>query len=263
MSTRLPDVAGGRAPLRESGRREGTDPLLAQRLDGLIGMLSHDLRTPLSAISGWLFLLESGKLDGEGQKRAIAKIRGSIDEQVRLIDDTLAISRSETGRFEIEAKPVLVAQPLAAAIDAARRDAGAKDIALDADSSAASVTIMGDDAALQRAIELVLAHAVAVTPAGGRIRIAVRRNATWLEIAIIDASSGFASADLPWVLDPFGRPRDGKRPSPRSAERGLLVAKALVVVQGGELAVASEGPGGGAVFTIALPLGDADAGDRA
>lgn len=58
--------------------------------------LSHDLRTPLSAMAGWLHLMESGKLDAEGMKRAIGKLRGNIEEQVRTIDRYLGISN--TGR---------------------------------------------------------------------------------------------------------------------------------------------------------------------
>ena len=54
----------------------GSSDDTGRRLDGLISMLSHDLRTPLSAISGWLFLLESGKLDSDGQKRALAPLAG-------------------------------------------------------------------------------------------------------------------------------------------------------------------------------------------
>ena len=58
--------------------------------------LSHDLRTPLSAMAGWLHLMESGKLDAEGTKRAIGKLRGNIEEQVRTIDRYLGTS--STGR---------------------------------------------------------------------------------------------------------------------------------------------------------------------
>ena len=58
--------------------------------------LSHELRTPLSAMAGWLHLMESGKLDAEGTKRAIGKLRGNIEEQVRTIDRYLGTSN--TGR---------------------------------------------------------------------------------------------------------------------------------------------------------------------
>jgi signal transduction histidine kinase len=55
--------------------------------------LSHELRTPLSAMAGWIHLLESGKLDGDAMKRAIQKLRGNIDDQVRTIDRYLGTAR--------------------------------------------------------------------------------------------------------------------------------------------------------------------------
>lgn len=60
--------------------------------------LSHDLRTPLSAMAGWLHLLESGSLDPAGVKRAIEKLKGNIDEQVRTIDRCLGINQGEGQR---------------------------------------------------------------------------------------------------------------------------------------------------------------------
>lgn len=55
--------------------------------------LSHELRTPLSAMAGWLHLMESGKLDAAGLKRAIGKLRGNIDDQVRTIDRYLGATQ--------------------------------------------------------------------------------------------------------------------------------------------------------------------------
>lgn len=60
--------------------------------------LSHDLRTPLSAMAGWLHLMESGKLDEAGLKRAIEKLKGNIDEQVRTIDRCLGTNQREGQR---------------------------------------------------------------------------------------------------------------------------------------------------------------------
>ncbi len=59
--------------------------------------LSHDLRTPLSAMAGWLHLMESGKLDEAGLKRAIGKLRGNIEDQVRTIDRYLG-NKPQQGR---------------------------------------------------------------------------------------------------------------------------------------------------------------------
>jgi signal transduction histidine kinase len=59
--------------------------------------LSHELRTPLSAMAGWLHLMETGKLDAEGMKRAIQKLRGNIDDQVRTIDRYLGTTTGRSG----------------------------------------------------------------------------------------------------------------------------------------------------------------------
>jgi len=231
------------------------DDRTGRRLDGLIGMLSHDLRTPLSAISGWLFLLESGKLDGDGQKRALAKIRASVDEQVRLIDETLAISRSATGRLEAESAPFDVAELLAAVVAAAKPAAEAKGVSLDSEGVTASSSVVGDRARLQRALELLLDHAIKATPAPGRVGVTGRVEAATAVIEIVDGGPGIAVGELRWVLDPFGRPPDSGGQGVRGVERGLLVANALIAAQGGRLQVASEGPGRGESFTVTVPSG--------
>jgi signal transduction histidine kinase len=243
------------APNGAAALPSADDDRAGRRLDGLIGMLSHDLRTPLSAISGWLFLLESGKLDGEGQKRALAKIRASVDEQVRLIDDTLAISRSATGGLEVESAPFDVAELLAAVVAAAKPIAEAKGVALDSEALAGPSAVVGDRARLQRALELLLAHAIKATPAPGRVGVTGRADAAAVLIAIVDGGPGIAPDELRWVLDPFGRPPDGGGHGARGVERGLLLANALITAQGGRLRIASEGPGHGESFTVSVPTG--------
>lgn len=72
-------------PGRDPGRTapEGPGPALPREA---ARKLAHDLRTPLSAMSGWIHLLESGALDEAGKKRALAKLRGNIDDQVKMIE---------------------------------------------------------------------------------------------------------------------------------------------------------------------------------
>ena len=78
------------------------DGAAEERADGLPGdvarSLSHDLRTPLSAMAGWLHLIESGKLDEAGLKRAIERLRGNIDDQVRTIERYLGANNQEGER---------------------------------------------------------------------------------------------------------------------------------------------------------------------
>jgi signal transduction histidine kinase len=167
----MSEARRGSATAGALGIRHGPTPpgdaasgLLVRRLDGLIGMLSHDLRTPLSAISGWLFLLESGKLDADGQKRALSKIKASVEEQVQLIDDTLLISRGQMGRVEIDPVPVPVRERLQAAIDGLRPQAAAKNVTIESDGGPGNPTIEGDGELLQRSFDLLLAHALKQHP---------------------------------------------------------------------------------------------------
>jgi signal transduction histidine kinase len=249
---------GGNAA-RATGAGEDPDDW-GRRLDGLIAMLSHDLRTPLSAISGWLFLLESGKLDADAQKRALSKIKASVEEQVQLIDDTLTISRGETGRIEIERTPVPLGKPLGAALGTLRVQAAAKGVSVDDSAARATATIDADAAKLERAVELVLAHALKATPAGGQIRVSAAATPATIVLTVRDTGNGFETADLPYVLDPFRRSADGSMRTARGADRGLLLAQALIGAHGGTLQVASDGAGTGETFTIELPAAGSGAG---
>lgn len=86
-----PTIVVGDTEVLELARAPGGPDTAPPR--DVLRKLSHELRTPLSAMAGWLHLLESGKLDAAGTKRAIEKLRGNIDDQVRTIDRYLASTR--------------------------------------------------------------------------------------------------------------------------------------------------------------------------
>jgi signal transduction histidine kinase len=248
------------APRHEVAASADADPSqLGRRLDGLIGMLSHDLRTPLSAISGWLFLLESGKLDAQAQKRALSKIKSSVEEQVQLIDDTLLISRGQTGRFEVGATPLALRESLDPAIAALRPQAEAKNVALEAAETDPAALVLGDGELLQRAFAQLLLHALKATPSGGRVVVSSSDAGDRVVVEISDTGAGFSSGDLPYVFDPFRRRADEGADSasgsagPRSPDRALLLAQAIIAAHRGTLSLASGGAGQGERFTINLP----------
>jgi signal transduction histidine kinase len=92
-------IDGDAAALAKAVRAVGScaGPSTAVPTDG-IRALSHELRTPLSAMAGWIHLLESGKLDPAGTKRAIEKLRGNIEDQVRTLDRYVAGNTQEGNR---------------------------------------------------------------------------------------------------------------------------------------------------------------------
>ena len=246
-------LVGG--PLRSVTAPEGDAEHYRRLLDRLFSMLSHDLRTPLSAISGWLFLLESDKLDAAGRKRALEKIRSNLDEEVRLIDDTLALARSQAGTLRIERSPVAAAPILRAAVDAMLKAAGGRHVALcDLTSAGFEALIEVDGARLQRAIELIIDRALRSTIGSeGRVNVIAIAHADHVEFSIEDNGREIAAAALPHIFDPFGPPTGADHEPRHSADRSLLVAAALIEAQGGRVSAMRGREGAGSKFSMVFP----------
>ncbi len=225
-------------------------------LDRLVSMLSHDLRTPLSAISGWVFLLESDKLDAAGRKRAVDKIRANVDDEVRLIDDMQALVRVKAGTLTAEIAPVAVDDVLGAAIEKTQRAAAAKSFTVDEVKAAdrPALIVSADAGRLQRAFELIIERAIGdAHGASPKLSIEALETGSSVDIAFRDNGRGIAADALRWVLDPFGSPPDAESGSRHNPDRSLLIAAALIDANGGRLSVESEGEGNGTAITVTLP----------
>lgn len=247
-------VVANSAPVRSPTGQ--VDELAGLRLltNQLFSLLSHDLRTPLSAISGWLYLLESDKLDPKARRRALVKIRANVEQQVQLIDDTFLLSCCKTGHLQLDLQKISPRLPLSAAVDSIRVAAQTKGFDLPAITGGTNAVVRADAKRLQRVFELLLCRAISNTPAGGTVATSVLRHDDCVEVVVANDGAGFAEAALPFVLDPGGVPDATPGRSGKSPERGLLLASALVEAHGGRLRVASAGENMGATFTVALPL---------
>ena len=224
-------------------------------LDRLLSMLSHDLRTPLSAMSGWLFLLDSDKLDAAGRKRALDKIRTNLDEEVRLLDDSLALARVKAGTLKIDRTALDLNAVIDAAIGKVRQTAAAKGVIVEfAPASQQPLHVSADEPRLRRAFELVLERAIRDLQSGTpRLSIEALERSTSIEIVVTDSGRGISPEALRWITDPFGSPPDENSGSRHSPDRSLLVAAALVEVHDGRLSVSSAGEGAGTQVAITLP----------
>ena len=153
---------------------------LRQLMHGLLSGLSHDLRTPLSTINGWLFVLDSDKLDATARKRALAKMRANIEEQVRLIDDVLLLSRSISGHLVVDATLVSPVAPLEAAMTNLLAIAGAGSVTLAPAKVSDNVNISADAELLRRVFEILIFHGLKTTPAGARLKLPWQcKKTTW------------------------------------------------------------------------------------
>ncbi|MBK7471639.1 MAG: HAMP domain-containing histidine kinase [Betaproteobacteria bacterium] len=229
---------------------------MSRVLSGTLSMLAHDLRTPLSAMTAWLYLLESATLDPAAKKQALHKIRANVEDQVQLIDDALLLARFESGDLRLELGPVPPWVPLAAAMESMRDAALARGVDLGAVDGVGDGdgTIRADAGILQRAFKVLFEQALKNTAAGGMVRTTVRARDGHVEITIADNGRGIAADILPCLLDPFARQGDDAPGRQPGVERRLLVAKAVVEAHAGRFRVTSPGEGLGTTFAVELPV---------
>jgi signal transduction histidine kinase len=232
------------------------DPAAVRReMNALVGMLSHDLRTPLSAISGWLHLLETGKLDAAGQQRALARIRSNIDGQVLVLDDAVLLARARSGCLEITLATIAVADALGAALDAVAPLAAQRAVTVrtsGANETAARVT--ADGPLLHRALLLILQQAVEATPNAGTVEVDVRTAGSQVCIAIAAQGNGKTKEELDALNSALRSDGSAFADGLPRVSRSLLLAQSLVAVHHGYIAADSRGHDHGTSITVYLPL---------
>lgn len=226
--------------------------------------LSHELRGPLSAIMGWVYLLRSGKLAPTETARALEIVERNADAEARLITDMLDVSRIISGQLRLIRAPVDLATFVTQSADSLRPRADRAGIAVDIDCEATDRVITADADRLRQVIENLLINAIKFSSAGGRITARVSYDAASAMIAVSDDGEGIAPDLLPHVFERF---RQG--PSASNLEGlglGLSIVQHLVELHGGSVTATSKGEGLGATFCVTLPLsvmGDVDGGAAA
>jgi len=223
--------------------------------DEFLANLSHELRTPMTAILGWAHLLELGGIEEAEVRVGIETIRQSGQAQAKLIDELLDVSRIITGKLHLITAPATVPDIVHAAVAAIRPAAEAKRQRLDleiADSGSEDLHVLGDASRLQQVFWNLLSNAVKFTPAGGWIRVRVAREDAGVSVTVSDNGEGIGADLLPHVFERFRQAtHSGGRRS--GLGLGLAIAKELIELHGGSITVQSAGAGRGSTFAVTLP----------
>ncbi len=220
--------------------------------DDFLATLSHELRTPLTAMLGWARMLRAARLSSEQAARALETIERNTLWQAKLIDDLLDVSRIISGKMQLERQPVDVVGVVGAAVEALRRDAEAKGVALDVVLEPGAAVVNGDPVRLAQVVANLVSNAIKFTPAGGRVALELARRAGELVVTVRDTGAGIEAALLPHVFDRFRQGQRGRGEG--GLGLGLAIVRHIVTLHGGAVTAHSDGPGRGAVFTVTLPL---------
>ncbi len=227
----------------------------ANRLkDEFLAVLSHELRSPLNPILGWVKLLRSRKMDESTQTRALETIERNATLQARLIEDLLDVSRIMRGKTSLNISSVNLASTIEAAIDTVRLSAQAKSIELQSRIDPMVGLISGDPNRLQQVIWNLLSNAIKFTPSGGRVIIRLERKGTQAQIQVSDTGKGINADFLPHVFEYFRQADSSTTRTQGGLGLGLAIVRHLVELHGGTVTASSPGMEQGSTFTVTLPL---------
>lgn len=218
----------------------------------LLRSISHDLRTPLTSISGNADnLLANGEsFDTETRRRIYADIREDSEWLISLVENLLSVSRMGDGKGKIRMSAELVSDVIEEAVRRTEKNAGNHVITV-RQSNALLLSRMDARLIVQVLINLI-DNAVKYTKAGSEIVIAAAECGEWIEISVEDNGEGIADEIKPRVFEMFYTGAQRIADSRRSLGLGLALCRSIVNAHGGEITLTDNQPHG-AVFTFTLP----------
>ena len=225
--------------------------------DEFLGTLSHELRTPMNVILGWLSVLANGEATGDSRE-AMAVVQRNAEAQAKLIEDLLQMNELMSGNLRLEFGPVDLTRVLDAVLQSMRQTADAKGVSLSARLDSAVPNISGDRRRIQQVLWNLLHNAVKFTSSGGRVDVSLTRSGPSVCVVVEDTGKGISADFLPYVFDRFRQADAGKMRGAWGLGLGLSIAKNLVELHGGSIAALSPGKDQGATFVVQLPVASAD-----
>jgi len=220
-----------------------------------LSMMSHDLRAPLTAISGYASFVASGGCGpvNEDQRDAMQQIIGAGRDLLRMINDILSFAQLDSGHLAVRPEPVTLSDALARAETLVRLRAQEAKLALQFDQCDGELTVRADPDRLQQILLNLLTNALKFTPPGGRVAVACERAGERVRVHVRDTGIGIPTEQLERIFEAFVQ----LEPQPDSATQrgvglGLAISRELARAMSGELTAESRA-GEGSEFILELP----------
>ena len=222
--------------------------------DEFLAVLSHELRTPLNTVLGYARMLrrDDDRMTDYMRDKALDALERNADSLTRLVNDVLDTSRIVTGKLRLAFESCPVDQLIHEGIETVSATAEAKGVALEVRADP-GLAVMCDRDRLLQVIWNLLSNAIKFTHPGGRVRIEAQRSSGTIEIVVSDTGVGIKGDDLPYIFQRFWQADTGVSREFGGLGVGLALARHLVELHGGSIAVDSGGSGKGATFTVTLP----------
>jgi len=257
------------APLRDAASREFgalivlNDITRLQRLESVrrdfVANVSHELKTPITAIKGSVETLQSGVIDEpDSAPRFLEIIARQADRLNAIIEDLLSLSRIEQGEEQsgIHLEPTAVVEVIQGALQACQVKAQDKQVQLAWDCSP-DLICRANAPLLEQALVNLIDNAIKYSNQGGEVQVTARSAGNHLALSVRDFGCGIGQEHLPRLFERFYRVDKARSRKQGGTGLGLAIAKHIVQAHGGQIAVDSA-PNQGSNFTIQLPSAHAN-----
>lgn len=226
---------------------------LDETKDDFISMASHQLRTPLTSVKGFVSLVLDGDAGGitKTQRKLLGQAFSGAQRMVDLISDLLNVSRLKTGKFIIEPVATDLSKTVDEEMGRLQEIAASRNLTLTYKKPEHFPTLMVDELKTRQVIMNFIDNAIWYTPAGGHVTVNLVDQADAVELMVVDDGIGVPEAEKKHLFTKFYRAPNAQKARPDGTGIGLYLAKEVVSAQGGELIFKSQ-EGKGSTFGFRL-----------
>jgi len=219
-----------------------------------VANVSHEFRTPLTAIQGFAETLLGGALeDPANREHFVEIIREHAARLARLTEDLLKLSRIEAGKLDLEFRPVSVYQLVQSCVETVRFKAARKELTLEIHIPEGLPSVQGDSNGLQEVLQNLLDNAVQYTPSGGRLEVSASNQGETVQVTVSDTGIGIPQAEQERIFERFYRVDAARSREAGGTGLGLSIARHIVEAHDGRLWVESA-VGEGSHFHFNIPV---------
>ena len=229
--------------------------LAEQQRSDLIANISHDLRSPLTSIRGYLetILVKDQKLTDSERREFLESTLKNVSSFQHLVEELFELAKLEARQVKPEAESFQIAelvQDVALKLTPRAKESG---VSLHVDQPSEPASVSADIGMVERVLTNLIENALSHTPPGGEVRLSINQSVEDVALTISDTGSGISPSDLPHIFERFYRADKSRDRGVPGTGLGLAIAKEIAELHGGSIRAESPAEGG-AVFTLRLPV---------